>query len=83
MGTPLAARLPQGGGVPDLEVGGDGLWSGVEADVVAQETALALSDAFGSTEKTMHLNPGGHVQVPKFERDANEAFFRRHLLGTR
>ena len=35
----------------------------------------------GSTEKTMHVNPGGHVQVPRFERDASEDFFRRHLLG--
>ena len=38
---------------------------------------------FGSEEKTMHMNPGGHVQVPRFERDSSELFFRRHLLGTR
>ncbi|HEX5266919.1 MAG TPA: hypothetical protein VFW24_09100 [Acidimicrobiales bacterium] len=30
-------------------------------------------------EKTMHVNPGGHVQIPLFERDAYEAFFARHL----
>lgn len=49
-------------------------------ELMTIETALALWDAFGSKEKTMHVNPGGHVQVPKFERDSSEAFFRRHLL---
>lgn len=49
-------------------------------ELMTIEAALALWDAFGSKEKTMHLNPGGHVQVPKFERDSSEAFFRRHLL---
>lgn len=52
-------------------------------ELMTTETALALWDAFGSKEKTMHLNPGGHVQVPLFERDASEAFFRRHLLAQR
>jgi hypothetical protein len=27
----------------------------------------------------LHVNPGGHVQIPLFERDAFEAFFLRHL----
>lgn len=49
-------------------------------ELMTIETALALWDAFGSEEKTMHVNPGGHVQVPRFERDSSEAFFRRHLL---
>jgi len=49
-------------------------------ELMTREVALALWDAFGSKEKTMHINPGGHVQVPRFERDASEAFFRRHLL---
>lgn len=48
-------------------------------ELMNMDAALALYDAFGSAEKTMHLNPGGHVQVPRFERDASEAFFRRHL----
>lgn len=52
-------------------------------ELMTRRAALALWDAFGSTEKTMHINPGGHVQVPKFERDASEAFFRRHLLPRR
>ena len=50
-------------------------------ELMTRDAALALWDAFGSSEKTMHINPGGHVQVPKFERDASEAFFRRHLLA--
>ena len=27
----------------------------------------------------MHVNPGGHVETPLFERDDYEAFFLRHL----
>jgi hypothetical protein len=27
----------------------------------------------------MHINPGPHVAIPKFERDASSAFFARHL----
>ena len=50
-------------------------------ELMTRDAALALWDAFGSSEKTMHINPGGHVQVPRFERDSSEAFFRRHLLG--
>jgi dienelactone hydrolase len=50
-------------------------------ELMTRDAALALWDAFGSTEKTMHINPGGHVQVPRFERHSSEAFFRRHLLG--
>ncbi len=49
-------------------------------ELMTRDAALALWDAFGSEEKTMHINPGGHVQVPRFERDASELFFRRHLL---
>ncbi len=52
-------------------------------ELMTRDAGLALWDAFGSTEKTMHLNPGGHVQVPKFERDSSEAFFRRHLVANR
>lgn len=29
----------------------------------------------------MHVNPGGHVNTPLFERDAAETFFARHLGG--
>ncbi|MGY6501153.1 MAG: alpha/beta hydrolase [Acidimicrobiales bacterium] len=49
-------------------------------ELMTRDAALALWDALGSSEKTMHINPGGHVQVPRFERDSSEAFFRRHLI---
>jgi pimeloyl-ACP methyl ester carboxylesterase len=48
-------------------------------ELVGQAAGLALFDAIGSTEKTLHINPGGHVEIPLFERDAYEAFFLRHL----
>ena len=48
-------------------------------ELVGQTSGLALFDAIGSTEKTLHINPGGHVQIPLFERDAYQAFFLRHL----
>jgi pimeloyl-ACP methyl ester carboxylesterase len=48
-------------------------------ELVGQKSGLALFDAIGSPEKTLHVNPGGHVQIPLFERDAYEAFFLRHL----
>src|SRR3546814_5699230 len=46
-------------------------------ELMTRDAALALWDAFGSAEKTMHMNPGGHVQVPRFERQSSEDFFRR------
>lgn len=48
-------------------------------ELVGREAGLALFDAIASSEKTMHVNPGGHVETPLFERDAYEAFFLRHL----
>ncbi len=48
-------------------------------ELMTRDAALALWDAFGSKRKTLHLNPGGHVQVPRFERQASEDFFRHHL----
>jgi dienelactone hydrolase len=48
-------------------------------ELVPRESGLALFDALGSTEKTMHLNPGGHLGIPMFERDSWERFFTRHL----
>jgi len=47
--------------------------------LMTREGGLALWDALGSAEKTMHINPGPHVGVPLFEREAAEMFFRRHL----
>jgi fermentation-respiration switch protein FrsA (DUF1100 family) len=50
-------------------------------ELMTRESGLALFDAFGSREKSMHINPGGHVEIPLFERDAAEQFFVRHLGG--
>jgi pimeloyl-ACP methyl ester carboxylesterase len=48
-------------------------------ELVPRGSGLALFDALGSDEKTMHANPGRHGQVPPFEADSAERFFRRHL----
>jgi dienelactone hydrolase len=47
--------------------------------LVPRDAALALFGAFGSAEKTLHANPGGHGDVPEFELDSSERFFTRHL----
>ncbi|ALE74161.1 hypothetical protein AD006_23795 [Pseudonocardia sp. EC080610-09] len=44
-----------------------------------RRTALDLFDAFGSEEKTLHANMGGHTGVPAFEGDEGSRFFARHL----
>lgn len=44
-----------------------------------RQLALDLFDAFGSREKTLHANMGGHTGVPRFEGDAVNWFFTRHL----
>ena len=48
-------------------------------ELMTPEAGTALFDAIGSAEKTMHVNPGGHVAIPLHERDAAEAFYVRHL----
>ncbi|HXN61503.1 MAG TPA: hypothetical protein VN886_13730 [Acidimicrobiales bacterium] len=48
-------------------------------ELMTREGGLALWDAFGAEEKTMHINPGPHVGIPLFERDAALAFYKRHL----
>ncbi|MFE5523187.1 dienelactone hydrolase family protein [Streptomyces virginiae] len=44
-----------------------------------RQRALDLFDAFGSTEKTLHANPGGHIGTPWFEVEDGNRFFGRHL----
>jgi len=44
-----------------------------------RQLALDLFDAFGSKEKTLHANMGGHTGVPRFEGDDGNRFFARHL----
>ena len=52
-------------------------------ELIEREHGMALFDAFGSAEKAMHVNPGGHVQMPAHERDAVEAFYSRHIPSRR
>ena len=44
-----------------------------------RQMALDLFDAFGSKEKTVHANSGGHTGIPQFEGDEGIRFFARHL----
>ena len=46
-----------------------------------RDSMLTLFDALGSTEKTLHANPGSHFEVPDFEIDSSIRFFARHLGG--
>jgi hypothetical protein len=50
-----------------------------EDAVASHENGIALFDAFGSKEKTMHINPGGHMGIPDFEGASWERFYVRHL----
>jgi len=52
-------------------------WDG---ELVSRDSALALFDAFASPEKTLHANPGRHVEVPAFELDSSARFVTRHLV---
>ena len=50
-------------------------------ELISRESSLALFDAFGSREKSLHANPGGHVvRMPVYEEESWERFFRRHLI---
>lgn len=44
-----------------------------------RQRALDLFDAFGSKEKTLHANLGGHLGTPAFEADDSGRFYDRHL----
>lgn len=46
---------------------------------IPRESGLALFDAVGSAEKTLHANSGRHKELPRFEADSAAAFFARHL----
>jgi pimeloyl-ACP methyl ester carboxylesterase len=49
--------------------------------VAPRDGGIALFNAFGSKEKTMHINPGAHVDIPTFESTAWEHFFLRHVAA--
>ncbi|GAA4664106.1 dienelactone hydrolase family protein [Streptomyces youssoufiensis] len=44
-----------------------------------RQRALDLFDAFGSEEKTLHANLGGHTGTPPFELEGTCRFLDRHL----
>ncbi|MEJ1199262.1 MULTISPECIES: alpha/beta hydrolase [unclassified Streptomyces] len=44
-----------------------------------RQSVLDLFDAFGSKEKTLHANMGGHTGVPQHAGDAAARFLTRHL----
>ncbi|MDX3056781.1 alpha/beta hydrolase [Streptomyces sp. NE06-03E] len=44
-----------------------------------RQRALDLFDAFGTEEKTLHANTGGHTGTPWFEVEDGDRFFGRHL----
>jgi hypothetical protein len=44
-----------------------------------RQLALDLFDAFGSQEKTLYANMGGHTGIPQFAGDDAARFFTRHL----
>ncbi len=43
--------------------------------------ALDLFDRFGSKDKSLHANMGGHTGVPQHAGDSAAGFFARHLKG--
>ncbi len=51
-------------------------WDDVDND---RQASLDLFDAFGSPEKTLHANLGGHTGVPGFEGEDAHRFLARHL----
>lgn len=46
---------------------------------VPRDASLALFDAFASTAKSMHVNSGDHMDVPRYEKDESLRFLTRHL----
>jgi len=50
-------------------------------ELVPRADGLALFDALGSAEKTLHVNPGTHNGMPPFEADSCERFLGRHLTA--
>jgi dienelactone hydrolase len=49
---------------------------------VPREQSLALYDAFGSSQKSLHANPGRHAdRLPDHELDSATGFFARHLTS--
>lgn len=45
----------------------------------SRDYGIALFNAFGSSEKSMHINPGGHTEIPAAEVASWDLFFEHHL----
>jgi hypothetical protein len=52
-------------------------WDDPEID---RDSGIALFDAIGSAEKSLHAFPGPHQRVPAYEADDSARFLARHLL---
>jgi pimeloyl-ACP methyl ester carboxylesterase len=48
-------------------------------EFVPRADGLALFDALAAPEKTLHANPGGHGELPRFEVESARLFFARNL----
>jgi dienelactone hydrolase len=48
-------------------------------ELMPRPQSLALFDAIGSADKTLHAYPGKHGDLPRFETDDSLRFFARHL----
>ncbi|HEY1919696.1 MAG TPA: alpha/beta hydrolase [Streptosporangiaceae bacterium] len=48
-------------------------------ELMPRAHSLALFDAIGSAEKTLHANPGKHGDLPQFEVGNSLRFFARHM----
>ena len=46
---------------------------------IPREGSLELFDAFASAEKSLHVNAGKHMEMPRFETASAVRFFERHL----
>ncbi len=46
---------------------------------IPREGGLALFEAFASTEKSLHVNAGKHMDLPRFEAASAVRFLERHL----
>ena len=49
-------------------------------ELVPRPSGIALFNALGSQEKTLHANPGVHMAVPRWETESWERFFKRNLV---
>jgi len=50
-----------------------------EDAVAPREHGIELFNTFGSQQKTMHINPGGHMDIPSWEAGSWFNFYQRHL----